>query len=272
MYGMVLERLEAWVQNPANQPRNSVQSRKRIPTSILFYRDGLSESQFQECNDTEIQAVQQAFATLATKYNQPNAQLNLTFIVVGKRHHTRFFPKTESESHGPWNQPAKLNGNVKPGLLVNSVITTPNDFNFYLQSHAAPNGTARPAHYHILRDGMNFGSTNTRLAELTNILCYCFPRALKGVSYAAPAYIADRLCERGRMYLKNWAQPYNYRLPADDNEAAWTETRIKAWKTRKALELSQSADWGHYQHADSANREKRHNPWSKTLDGTMFWM
>jgi eukaryotic translation initiation factor 2C len=28
-----------------------------------------------------------------------------------------------------------------------------------------------------------------------------------GVSYASPAYYADRLCERGRCYLRRWYNP-----------------------------------------------------------------
>jgi hypothetical protein len=72
----------------------------RLPTSILFYRNGLSESQFDKCKSHEINGVKPAFCTLAKRYNRPNAQLKLTFVFVGKRHHTRFYPKREDESHG----------------------------------------------------------------------------------------------------------------------------------------------------------------------------
>lgn len=122
MESMVLERLEAWVKNAANQPQGSTGPR-RLPSSILFYRDGLSDSQFDECVKTEVQAVENAFLELVRKHNQSNARLRLTFVVVGKRHHTRFFPKRVEDSHGAH----KINGNVRPGLLVNDIITTPND-------------------------------------------------------------------------------------------------------------------------------------------------
>jgi eukaryotic translation initiation factor 2C len=35
-------------------------------------------------------------------------------------------------------------------------------------------------------------------------------RATLAVSYAAPAYYADRLCERGRAYLREWFSPNKY--------------------------------------------------------------
>jgi len=220
----------------------------------------------------EVLAVERAFNALTAKYNRTNVQLKLTFVVVGKRHNTRFFPKRNNETHGP---PRNLNGNVRPGLFVNDIVTTPNDFNFYLQSHAAPNGTARSAHYHVLRDGMGFGGTaNNRLADVTNFLCYSFPRALKGVSYVGPAYMADSLCERGRMYLRHWIPPTSFQLPADNNGAPWTNDAIQQWKTRKALDLSNNPDmWSqHYQHSDMPGSPKRHNPWHPRLDNTMFWI
>jgi eukaryotic translation initiation factor 2C len=68
-------------------------------------------------------------------------------------------------------QPGLYNGNFKPGLLVDNVVTAPNHPNFCesgsvesvdpacypvpsteLQSHHAIKGTARTAHYHVLLD------------------------------------------------------------------------------------------------------------------------
>ncbi|KAJ4356108.1 uncharacterized protein N0V89_004136 [Didymosphaeria variabile] len=36
-----------------------------------------------------------------------------------------------------------------------------------------------------------------------HVLCYAYCRATTRVSYATPAYYADRLCERGRLYMPN---------------------------------------------------------------------
>jgi hypothetical protein len=111
------------------------------------------------------------------------------------------------------------NGNVKPSLFVDQVITTPGSFNFYLQSHAAIKGTARSAHYHVLEDDFGWQDGTRKLAELTHVLCYCFGRATKGVTYVAPAYISDRLYDRSRVYLKNWTPTRDFQLqPRQDKK------------------------------------------------------
>lgn len=65
-----------------------------------------------------------------------------TVVVAEKRHHIRFFP-----TPGP---AADRNGNPVPGVLVEKDVTHPFLFDFYLCSHTAIQGTARPTHYHIL--------------------------------------------------------------------------------------------------------------------------
>ncbi|XP_077508331.1 protein argonaute-4-like [Amblyomma americanum] len=52
----------------------------------------------------------------------------LTFTVVQKRHHTRFMPTNDRDGVGQCR-------NVPPGTTVDSVVTHPLDFDFYLCSH-----------------------------------------------------------------------------------------------------------------------------------------
>ena len=65
-------------------------------------------------------------------------------IVCEKRHHIRFFPLP-----GP---ACDRNGNPVPGTLVERGVTHPFEYDFYLCSHSAIQGTARPTHYHVLMD------------------------------------------------------------------------------------------------------------------------
>ncbi|KAE8573396.1 Putative Argonaute 2 [Halyomorpha halys] len=60
---------------------------RQKPNAILFYRDGVSEGQFKTILDQELMAIRRACSSLSVDYNPP-----ITFIVVQKRHHTRFFP------------------------------------------------------------------------------------------------------------------------------------------------------------------------------------
>lgn len=66
----------------------------------------------------------------------------LTVVVVGKRHHVRFFPTSA--------QNADKSGNCRAGTVVDTDISHPVEFDFYLQSHGGLLGTSRPAHYSVL--------------------------------------------------------------------------------------------------------------------------
>jgi eukaryotic translation initiation factor 2C len=65
----------------------------------------------------------------------------ITIIVVGKRHHVRFFPVNERDGDKSGNCPA--------GTVVDREIAHPTEFDFYLQSHGGLLGTSRPAHYSV---------------------------------------------------------------------------------------------------------------------------
>lgn len=54
----------------------------------------------------------------------------ITFLVVQKRHHTRFFPMNPRDSED-------RNGNVPAGTIVDTDITHPTEIDFYLVSHAS---------------------------------------------------------------------------------------------------------------------------------------
>jgi eukaryotic translation initiation factor 2C len=70
---------------------------------------------------------------------------------------------------------------------------------FWLQAHQGLQGTARPAHYVVIKDDIKFEADE--LETFTHNMCYLFNRATKAVSIVPPAHYADLLCERGRAYL-----------------------------------------------------------------------
>lgn len=119
----------------------------------------------------------------------------------------------------------------------------------------------------------------SRLPHLTQMLCYAFGRATTGVSYVAPAYIADRLCEQGRAYLRQWAETPDlqpvWETPKDRNGKPYSKDAFEAWKKDKALELARNNSvWGgNYKDGRSVPEDqRRYNPWHSNLDKGMFWM
>lgn len=99
-------------------------------------------------------------------------------IVVGKRHHVRFFPMDPSQGD--------RSGNCKAGTVIDSDITNPVELDFYLQSHAGLLGTSRPAHYNVLYDDNKF--TTDALQALSFALCHVYARSTRSVSIPAPVY------------------------------------------------------------------------------------
>lgn len=137
------------------------QRNKRLPQNILYYRDGVADSQYDQVDAEEVSAIRKAWSDYIRDYAQdtPNAELKLTTVIVTKRHSTRFFPAMKQDA-------MKKNHNCKPGPLVESAVTSPYYSDFYLQSHNAIKGTARPCHYFVLHNGM--GISMTQLQELVS--------------------------------------------------------------------------------------------------------
>ncbi|XP_075229556.1 adenylyltransferase and sulfurtransferase MOCS3-like [Lycorma delicatula] len=74
---------------------------------------------------SELQAIRRACKGLEEGYEP-----KITFLVVQKRHHTRFFPTRREDEDGK-------NKNVPAGTFVDTTITHPTEFYFYLVSHAS---------------------------------------------------------------------------------------------------------------------------------------
>uniref|UniRef100_A0A8C2F1F4 Protein argonaute-1 n=1 Tax=Cyprinus carpio TaxID=7962 RepID=A0A8C2F1F4_CYPCA len=157
------------------------------PTRIIFYRDGVSEGQFRQVLYYELLAIREACISLEKEY-----QPGITYIVVQKRHHTRLFCADRTERVG-------RSGNIPAGTTVDTDITHPYEFDFYLCSHAGIQGTSRPSHYHVLWDDNCFTADEFQL--LTYQLCHTYVRCTRSVSIPAPAYYAHLVAFRARYHL-----------------------------------------------------------------------
>ena len=176
-------------------------SHKVFPENILVYRDGVSEGQYSTVLEKELPLLRKACAELYPAADTKKGLPNITIIIVGKRHHTRFYPTTTSD--------ADRSSNPRNGTVVDRGVTETRNWDFFLQSHTALQGTARPAHYYIILDEIftkrkvppQYQNTADVLEDLTHSMCYLFGRATKAVSICPPAYYADIVCERARCYL-----------------------------------------------------------------------
>ncbi|KAK2594352.1 hypothetical protein QQS21_007953 [Conoideocrella luteorostrata] len=177
-----------------------------FPENILVYRDGVSDGQYDMVYSHELpqlrSACEQVYPEADTKKGLPR----FTIIICGKGHKTRFYPTVERD--------CDRSGNAKPGTVVDRGVTEARNWDFFLQAHAALQGTARPCHYYVVHDEIfrqvyaksippPFQNIADIVEDLTHNMCYLFGRATKAISLCPPAYYADLACKRARCYLAN---------------------------------------------------------------------
>ncbi|KAF8248793.1 Piwi-domain-containing protein [Wilcoxina mikolae CBS 423.85] len=195
---MMIERLQQW----------SRMNNGTWPDSVVIYRSGICESQVALINKLELPQIRRSFKECGagSKYKP-----NITIIIVSKNHHTRFYP-TSVEN-------ADRTGNVTPGTVEDRAVASPHSFSFFLQSHAATGGTARPAYYQVVYDDNNFVAND--IQKLTHNLCYLYGRATKSIAVCAPVRYAELMCKRGALYASVCAV-------SDDHERTATEVSVHA--------------------------------------------
>ncbi|GAA5922205.1 hypothetical protein JCM1841_000674 [Sporobolomyces salmonicolor] len=165
------------------------QMKGQRPTQVIVWRDGVSEGQLAPVVQSEIMQIKAAFREIDPTWNP-----KLTYVVCAKRHNVRLF------AANPTGQDVDRTGNLPPGVVVDTTITHPYLFEFYLQAHAGLKGTAKPTRYICILDEIGFGSD--QLEKLANSLCFNFGRATRSVSLVPIAYYADIVAFKARSYVQ----------------------------------------------------------------------
>ncbi|OTA96575.1 hypothetical protein M434DRAFT_8770 [Hypoxylon sp. CO27-5] len=154
------------------------------PQHVYYLRDGVSEGQFQNVLDEEVSEMRRIFR------EQGGGNPKFTVIIATKRHHVRFLPKDKLS--------ADRNGNPLPGTLVERDVTHPQHFDFYLCSHVAIQGTARPVHYQVILD--EAGVKPNDLMKMIYQQCYQYCRSTTPVSLHPAVYYAHLASNRARSH------------------------------------------------------------------------
>lgn len=157
-------------------------SNGRKPTQIVVFRDGVSESQFSQVLNKELDQMIQAYQHLG-EVDIPK----FTVIVAQKNHHTKLF-----QANAP--------DNVPPGTVVDTKIVHPRNYDFYMCAQAGMIGTSRPAHYHVLLDEIRFSPDD--LQSLIHSLSYVYQRSTSAISIVAPVCYAHLAAQQVGQFLK----------------------------------------------------------------------
>ncbi|KAL6975662.1 Protein argonaute 16 [Sarracenia purpurea var. burkii] len=152
------------------------------PAQIILFRDGVSESQFNQVLEIELNQMIKAYQHLF-KVGTPK----FTVIVAQKNHHTKLFQAIAPE-------------NVPPGTIVDTKVVHPRNYDFYMCAQAGMIGTSRPAHYHVLLDEIGFSPDD--LQNLIHSLSYVYQRSTTAISIVAPVCYAHLAAQQMSQFMK----------------------------------------------------------------------
>ncbi|CAI6339047.1 unnamed protein product [Periconia digitata] len=153
------------------------------PKHVMYIRDGVSEGQYAAVLEDEVTDMKKAFKALGAR-DCPK----FIVMIAGKRHHIRFFP-----------QKGDRNKNALPGTLVESGCTHPFEFDFYMCSHVAIKGTARPIHYACILNEAEWDSR--QIQQFIFEHAYSYVRSTTPVSLHPAVYYAHLAADRARAHL-----------------------------------------------------------------------
>lgn len=156
--------------------------RGQLPQRVMYFRDGVSEPQYQHVLEQEVRDIKNLFKKFNAKH-----QAKFVVIIASKRHHVRFFPEGGKGDR---------NGNPNPGTLVETGITHPFQFDFYLNAHSAIKGTARPVHYTVLLN--EAGMSSEEIQQMVFEHSFQYIRSTTPVSLFPAVYYAHLASQRAR--------------------------------------------------------------------------
>ncbi|GAA6006250.1 hypothetical protein JCM10207_000576 [Rhodosporidiobolus poonsookiae] len=168
------------------------------PGNLVFFRDGVSESEFEAIISREVPMVRAACEALkrdpdVVKAVPEAARLawkgKITFIAALKRHHIRAFEEL----------PNGRIDNIKPGTVFDCGVTDARYGDWYGAAHKGLIGTTKPTRYIPLVDDSRL--TADQVQTLANSLCHSYQRCNMAVSVPAPIYYADLVAHRVRAWV-----------------------------------------------------------------------
>jgi aubergine-like protein len=158
---------------------------KQYPEKVIVYRDGVGDGQLRYVFDTETEMVKNSMHDFYLKKGFKEGP-KLTYIVVTKRINTRIFNVNSNENPGP-------------GTIVDSTITLPERYDFYMITAAARQGTVSPCCYNVLYDSGDLDAD--KIQRFTYKMCHLYYNWSGTVAVPAPCQYAHKLAFLSGMAL-----------------------------------------------------------------------
>ncbi|XP_030629502.1 piwi-like protein 1 isoform X2 [Chanos chanos] len=146
-----------------------------LPSRIVVYRDGVGDGMLQSVVNYEVPQIQQSIKTMGMDYSP-----KLSVLVVKKRISARIFALLDGK---PTNPP--------PGTVIDTEITRPEWYDFYIISQAVRLGSVSPTHYNVVFDSS--GLKPDHMQRLTHKLCHLYYNWQGMIRVPAPCQYAHKL-------------------------------------------------------------------------------
>ena len=132
---------------------------KFLPKIIIFYRDGVGDSQYDMVRNIEIPSILNGFKAIDKNYDPKFCE-----ILVNKRIDDKFFT-----SHSSPDRKTRYD-NPPSGTWICNDVVSKIYYDFFLCAQAVNRGTTTPTHYTVIYD--NLGLPEDILAALTYYQCF----------------------------------------------------------------------------------------------------
>ena len=148
---------------------------KKIPKTIIVFRDGVGDGQIDQVNTVEVNSIRKCLDDMGLE------ETRLAVVIVSKRINTKF---VSENSPGVFDNPS-------PGTVVDTVVTLPERYDFFLVPQVTTGGTISPTSFNVVHDSTNlYPDHMQRLAYKLTHLYYNWAGTIK---VPAPCQYAHKL-------------------------------------------------------------------------------
>uniref|UniRef100_A0A4W3IWE6 Piwi-like RNA-mediated gene silencing 1 n=1 Tax=Callorhinchus milii TaxID=7868 RepID=A0A4W3IWE6_CALMI len=140
-----------------------------LPARIIVYRDGVGDGQLNTVVNYEVPQLLDS-----------NDLPKLSVIVVKKRVNARFFSRSGGRLQNP-----------PPGTIIDTEVTRPEWYDFYIVSQSVRVGTVTPTHYNVVYDSSNLKPDY--MQRLTYKMCHMYYNWPGVIRVPAPCQYAHKL-------------------------------------------------------------------------------
>ncbi|XP_061116607.1 piwi-like protein 1 [Conger conger] len=146
-----------------------------LPSRIIVYRDGVGDGMLQSVVNYEVPQIMDSIKALGQDYAP-----KLSVVVVKKRISSRFFARIDGKLANP-----------PPGTVIDTEVTRPEWYDFFIISQAVRMGSVSPTHYNVVFDSN--GLKPDHMQRLTYKLCHMYYNWQGIIRVPAPCQYAHKL-------------------------------------------------------------------------------